>query len=369
MKNLHGTQFLPSLQRLRRFRPLALGAAALLALGLAGCATQPGGAQSGPISDPDAAFNPANFQRMVIDSSACTGFYRTPDFKCWPVKVPVYLVRPKSGDTKALVFISPGSQGIDRRHGDYAQHLADNGINAMVVDHWAARGIKNIQFDYEEGRDRGGDSVNQSVDVLTLTARLKATPEWRNTKFGQMGESIGGSTAVNITRPYIGSIVNEQTRLDAPLMDAAVGLYAGCMDQDPREFFKPVPLLLISAEKDEITPAKGCAQQVDWMKKHGGTPEPIVILPGEYHDFDATWMLWTNSRAKSMGNCRSYLTDNERVLVSTGQKFPLTHDGYRAMRVACTTTGTTSGRLTADRRVGYPIWTAFFQRKLLNSGS
>ncbi|WP_198084339.1 hypothetical protein [Variovorax sp. E3] len=44
-----------------------------------------------------------------IPSQQCTGFYKTPNFKCEAIKVPVYFARVKDGDRRALVVILPGA--------------------------------------------------------------------------------------------------------------------------------------------------------------------------------------------------------------------------------------------------------------------
>lgn len=76
-----------------------------------------------------------------IPSQSCTGFYKTPSFKCESIKVPVHFARAKGDDRKALVVVAPGAGGLDKRHSDYAKFLAENGINAVVMDPWRARGM------------------------------------------------------------------------------------------------------------------------------------------------------------------------------------------------------------------------------------
>jgi dienelactone hydrolase len=57
--------------------------------------------------------------------------------------VPAYFARVKGGDRHALVVILPGAGGLDKRHSDYANFLASNGINAVVLDPWRARGMQH----------------------------------------------------------------------------------------------------------------------------------------------------------------------------------------------------------------------------------
>ena len=110
-----------------------------------------------------AAFSREGLEPLSFVGRKCTGFYRTPSWKCEPITIPGYLRR--APDTNALVMISHGSQGLDKRHSDYAKQLADNGINSVVIGHWEARGLGQIQFDYDKARREGGDSPNQVLDV------------------------------------------------------------------------------------------------------------------------------------------------------------------------------------------------------------
>lgn len=41
------------------------------------------------------------------------------------------------------------------------------------------------------------------MDVLTAATYFKERPEWANAKVGHIGESMGGTTAMNLMRPYL----------------------------------------------------------------------------------------------------------------------------------------------------------------------
>lgn len=311
----------------------------------------------------DTAFQPAGLKRITIASTTCTGFHRTPNFKCTPTDVPAYLARANTNDYKALVVISHGSQGLDKRHGDYARELAANGINALVLGHWEARGLNKIQHDYAGARDKGGTAQGQAIDALAASSYFKQLPEWQNTRLGFIGESMGGSTAINVTRPYIESIVADE--LNRPVANAAatVALYPGCVDRNTIERFKKIPVLIIAGELDDDTPADTCVRQVDWMNKRGGAAE-IMILPGQHHDFDAPYKLGYWPRAQNPAKC-THMRDNGVItLESNGKKFPNTPDGTAAMYKDCYTYGLHSGN-QGNPRTGYNVWMAYFKKHLL----
>lgn len=338
--------------------------AAVLVLALSATATW---AQFGPA--PDVEFNPVGLEKQMVPSQACVGFWRQPGFKCWAVQVPVYVAHAKTGDNKAVVFITHGSAGLDKRYSDFAQHLAANGITAAVLGHWEARGVGKIHYDYNKARTQGADGLNQTIDALAIAGHFKQRQEYATAKFGFLGGSMGGTTAVNITRPYMYEIVHEVTGLPKrELFSAAVGLYAGCVDQSTSEHFRPIPLLLITGEKDSKTPVANCQQQVTWMNSRGGAAEPVMVLPGEHHDFDAPWRIHYNSTAENASKCRAIQDKGQYTLVHGGKTFPVSFDGLQALRRECMGKGVFNGN-NGNPETGYDLWLAFFRGKLLPVGS
>ena len=321
-------------------------------------------AQFGPA--PDVEFNPVGLAKQMVPSQACVGFWKQPGFKCWPVQVPVYMAHAKTGgDNKAVVFITHGSGGLDKRHSDYAHYLAANGITAVAMGHWEARGVGKIHFDYNKARTQGADAFNQAIDALAIAGSFKQRPEYATAKFGFLGESMGGTVAMNIARPYMYEIVHEVTGLPKKeLFVASVGLYAGCVDQNTAENFKPIPTLLITGEKDSKTPVANCQQQVTWMNSRGGAAEPVMVLPGEHHDFDAPWRIHYNPTAENASKCRAVSDKGQYTLVQGGKTFPASFDGLQELRRECMGKGVFNGN-NGNPKMGYDRWLAFFQNKLL----
>jgi dienelactone hydrolase len=312
----------------------------------------------------DYPFDSTGMEKIEIPGNKCTGFYKTPSWKCVPITIPLYLRR--AGDQRALVTISHGSQGLDRRHSDYAKQLVDNGINAVVVGHWEARSLGKIQDDYDKARKQGGDSPNQVLDVLSAMDYFKSLPLWKDTKVGHIGESMGGSTAMNLTRPWLRRAFADLYGKQPPQLSAIVALYAGCHERNTQEGFMPYPLLFIHGEDDDDTLASDCQKQVPWMNGRGGRTQ-ITILPGEVHDFDSPYR-WARYRVENPAKCANLRDGDTFTLDINGAKYPGTAEGYAQMRkdcIAMTWTGVTSGN-KGDPKTGYKEWTAFFQSELLN---
>jgi len=318
---------------------------------------------AGSLHAQDNPFDKKGFERLEIPANKCTGFYNTPSWKCDAITLPAYLL--KASDRGALVFISHGSQGLDKRHGDYARHLVTNGINAVVIGHWEARGLGKIQDDYDKARKQGGDSPNQVLDVLVAMDYFKSLPDWSSTKMGQIGESMGGTTAMNLTRPWLRRAYAGLYGKQPPQIQALAALYGGCTERDTNEGFLPFSLMFLHGEDDDDTLASDCQEQVPWMNGRGGRAQ-ITILPGQLHDFDAPYRA-ARWRVQNPAKCANLRDGAEFTLKINGAKYPGTAEGYAQMRkdcIAMTRTGVMSGN-NGDPKTGYSEWMAFFRKELL----
>lgn len=300
-----------------------------------------------------------------LPAQSCTGFYKAPGFKCEAIKVPVHFARVKGGDRKALVVVAPGAGGLDKRHSDYAKYLADNGINAVVMDPWRARGMTASSGDVVAARSRGVDGINYATDALAIVATLRQQPEWRDAKFGFLGESLGGNGALNVARPFVEAMTRETNGLPAVVnlsFDASVALYAACTDRAEVERFKPVPILLMSGSDDTHATVAQCERHTAWMNARGGNVT-FKVLDGALHDWDAPYAE-RQENAENGSACENILADGKFKLLGTGQEFPGTADGFAALKHTCFTRGFKAGN-RGDAKLGYGIWLAFFKDRLL----
>ncbi|WP_155742609.1 dienelactone hydrolase family protein [Variovorax paradoxus] len=300
-----------------------------------------------------------------IASQSCTGFYKTPSFKCEAIKVPAYFARVKEGDRRALVVILPGAGGLDKRHSDYANFLASNGINAVVLDPWRARGMQHGNGDPTVDRNKGGDDTNFAIDGMGVQAQLRLLPEWKDTKIGFLGESRGGTSAMIVLRPFIEAIVRDYVGIPAGAetnFDASVGLYPACVDRNAMEGFKKVPVLIVSGGADAAAPPDVCERQVAWMNKRGGNAT-FKVLPDEYHDWDAPTKAVMTDYVSS-GKCENMFQGDKIVLLQTQKEFPTTPEGIKAMNAECRTRGYMMGH-RGNPHTGYDVWLDFFKQKLL----
>jgi dienelactone hydrolase len=301
----------------------------------------------------------ATGQKIEFPSYTCFG-EGSPSFHCNNVTVIAYLFLPKDATNKA-VLISHGTQGVDARHFDYADSLTSAGFAALVIDHWTTRGIGMVHHDYIAGFAKGGTALSMVIDTFMLTDWLhKNRPEF--TKFGYMGESEGGTAAMFASKQWPYKLYNRTFGTNIQPPDALVGLYPACLSRFTTDRFEHKPFLFVLGEKDDETPAALCVNYAERMNRRGGDAKSVV-LPGEYHDFDANYSKNYWPQAQNLAKCSYESNNKERVLDGTGEKFPETPQGLKEMYGKCATWGVTTGA-TKDKHVAVPIWLDFFKANL-----
>jgi dienelactone hydrolase len=304
-----------------------------------------------------------------VPAQSCIGFYKTPSFKCEPIKIPVYFARTSDGNRRSLVVVAPGAGGLDKRHSDYAKYLADNGINAVVMDPWRARGMTANQGDIVAARGKGVDGINYATDALAIISNLRQQPEWQGARFGFLGESLGGNGALNVARPFVEAMTRETNGLPAATslnFDASVSLYPACTDRAEVERFKNTPILLMSGSDDTHATAAACERHVEWMNARGGNVT-FKVLDGALHDWDAPYAE-RQENAENASACENVFANGKFTLLGTGQAYPGTADGFAALKRACFTRGFKAGN-RGNAQMGYDSWLQFLKAQLSASST
>jgi dienelactone hydrolase len=298
-------------------------------------------------------------QGLTFPSITCFAEFR-PQERCEATNVNAWLYMPEAGTDK-IVVISHGTQGVDKRHYEYAEALVKVGIAALVIDHWTTRGIGKVNQDYAGNQAKGGRGPTLSIDAIMAVEHLrKLYPSLK--RFGYIGESMGGSSAINLAKFWPYKLVNRRTQKNVQPFDAVVAMYPGCFDYTHDDQYNGKPFLFVLAEKDDDTPAEQCVKYSDWMNSRGGHATTIV-LPGEYHDFDADYYKTYWPQAQNPRECSRMVEKSEIIWYKTNERFPNTPEGFAALLRKCTTWGVTSG-YTKNRFVAVPFWTEFFAKNL-----
>ena len=113
------------------------------------------------------------------------------------------------------------------------------------------------------------------ADAYEALAYLRALPYVDGAHVGVMGGSHGGSTTLATIEKQHG-------------FAAAIALYPGC-NARPRwtkEYVPTAPLLILSGELDDWTPAAPCVALAESANRAHAFPVSIKVYPGAHHSFD-----------------------------------------------------------------------------------
>jgi dienelactone hydrolase len=206
------------------------------------------------------------------------------------------------------------------------------------------------------------NSLNQAFDALQA---VKAMTPRGFTKFGYMGESQGGNAVLWADKQWFRSEYRRVFHSQDQQFGAMVALYPGCFERSYADKFLDSPLLIMTGDDDNNTPAALCRNYVNYVISREGDAE-FIGLPHQHHDFDAPYYA-TKTSAQNPSHCASTITRTNRTWDETGEVFPLTSDGSAAFWKKCFAAAGNAimvGGNSGDPKTGYKQWMAFFQGKL-----
>ena len=188
-------------------------------------------------------------------------------------------------DCSGLGTVSSGAP--DR----WARELRGRGYVAIVPDSFTTRGFPNgVCTDARPSRN-DVSPASRARDAYATLAYARTLSYVDGKRVGLMGGSHGGSTTLaSMLAPASGAepLASEKRAGFA----AAVALYPGCATS-PRTWrsssgvYTPIaPLLILTGEKDDWTPAATCQKLAD-AARAAGHPVSIKIYPGAHHAFDS----------------------------------------------------------------------------------
>jgi len=188
---------------------------------------------------------------------------------------------------KATVLIGHGSAGVTPTEYEQARHVASWGYNAVVVDHYTARGIKR----HTGRRISGGLPDDRAADMIAVARWVKQQP-WHQGKMALIGISQGGAG--------LWALANEKnmrshgaiqvTDEDLKLITVGVAMYPACapdLASPPREPLFPVQLHI--GEADDLALPR-------WCETFGNPKYEKHTYPGATHSFNYAGFIPNNTR-------------------------------------------------------------------------
>lgn len=219
--------------------------------------------------------------------------------------LPAVLLKPEgAGPFPAIVMLhdcsglGPRSSGAPRR---WANELLPQGYAILMPDSFTPRGLPDGTCTAgPEGR--AGNGYVRAADAYGALAALRKLPFIDGRRIGVMGGSHGGWTilATLVAPTQDGPLV--AAKRDG--FSAGLALYPRCDnryglwnvtrrdgDRGPVTGYGGVyrtvaPLLILTGELDDWTPAEPCRVMVQTAQA-AGQPLEITIYPGAHHSFDS----------------------------------------------------------------------------------
>ena len=202
--------------------------------------------------------------------------------------IPIRVVKPAGNGPFAAIVMLHGCGGVDRgtqRHqARWASVLRDEGYVVLIPDSFTTRGHEGgVCTNPSPTRMEVGPG-RRAEDAFTALAYARSLPYVDGARVGLMGHSHGGATTL---------AAMWQQRPAASPYAAAIAFYPSCgvrygdwRGAAQSGTYKPVaPLLILTGDKDDWTPAAPCAVLAQ-RSGDAGHPVAIKVYPGAHHAFD-----------------------------------------------------------------------------------
>lgn len=188
---------------------------------------------------------------------------------------------------KATVIVGHGSSGVTPIEYAQARNAVDWGYNAVVVDHYTARGIKR----HTGMRIAGGLPDDRAADMVAVARWVKQQP-WHKGKIALIGISQGGAGvwALANERNMRSHSAIQVADDDLKLIAAGVAMYPACapdLASPPRDPIFPVQLHI--GEADDLALPR-------WCETFGNSKYEKHIYPGATHSFNYAGVIPNNTR-------------------------------------------------------------------------
>jgi dienelactone hydrolase len=201
-----------------------------------------------------------------------------------PVRIALHLV---DHEAKPTVIVGHGSAGVTPIERKQAFNLVGWGYNAVVVDHYTARGIKV----HTGMRVAGGLPDDRAADMVAVAKWVQQQP-WHKGKIAIIGVSQGGAGvwALANEKNMRSHSAIQVTDEDLKLITVGVAMYPACapdLASPPRDPIFPVQLHI--GEADDLALPR-------WCETFGNPKYEKHIYARATHSFNYAGVIPNNTR-------------------------------------------------------------------------
>lgn len=212
---------------------------------------------------------------FLLAAATCAGAQTAVSFlslaAARPDSLNAQVYAPEGAGPFPAVILAHGCGGIGQNVRNWAAFLQKRGYLALVLDSFSSRAISEV---CTAPRLTLADRVGDAYGALKYLQSLANVDKQR---VGLMGFSHGGMTVLKTIAEVTPFPLGE-----APRFAAALAVYPDCLTS---EVDPTVPLLILSAARDDWTLAAPCQAKAA-QRKAEGYPVEIEVIPNAMHAFD-----------------------------------------------------------------------------------
>lgn len=186
-----------------------------------------------------------------------------------------------SGEKVPVVVMSHGSDGITEGMREvWAKPLLAAGYAVFMVDSFTPRDSAKISG---TGAQLTWNTTVNISDAIYALKLLTTHPGIDASRIFHLGWSRGGVAVTGAMWPNYRLPI---TQSDSIKWAGSIPVYPGCNLRYRNPTLKiTAPVLYLLAEKDDMTPAEPCVEEINLLAAEG-QPVQYKIYPGAYHVFD-----------------------------------------------------------------------------------
>ena len=182
-------------------------------------------------------------------------------------------------DNYDAVILSHGSGGLRKYHNAYVELLNANGYVVFQLDHYKAR---NIKYDKTFSKVSGITFMNDAYKALEL---IKTHPKIN--KVSYIGWSQGGVGPILSHFKRVTDFINNGRYI----FDSSIAIYPYCGFTFDEESEINNPLLMLTGQKDDLTPEKACINIYNKFLRDGEDIN-LISIKGARHGYDNPFLFF-----------------------------------------------------------------------------
>lgn len=185
----------------------------------------------------------------------------------------------KKNNSYDAIILSHGSGGLRKYHNAYVELLNANGYVVFQLDHYKAR---NIRYDKTFSKVSGITFMNDAYKALEL---IKTHPKIN--KVSYIGWSQGGVGPILSHFKRVTDFINNGRYI----FDSSIAIYPYCGFTFEEESETNNPLLMLTGQKDDLTPEKACINIYNKFLRDGEDIN-LISIKGARHGYDNPFLFF-----------------------------------------------------------------------------